>query len=608
MSQDQAQEVLATVVRNQPKKRGCLRGCLLYGGVGLLVFALPIWWFCLHTTPLRVSKETTYVLGPLTADGKRIDYFRAMEEWSYPPEMKTDENGYRLVVRACGDLNGRYERVYNETKTSYYLKKVDDVDSLHRLQVYEKLGLNPDVKPTLEFESPDAIFGKLVADNPRDEAIDQLAQNYWQREKRLGRLWWTFEDFPLLEEWLAENTAAIDLLGEAIRKPVFRMPLVRLDENQSMLEAPLMGGLQEMREWARAAQARATYRIGIGDLDGAIDDIITTFRLGRHAGRQGMMISALIGIAIEGVAASVGINENPAFPPSKEQIERLLREIDALPPRITPEEYLESERLFGLEVMQDVYWGRVSKYQGQPILQLNPIHWARAIDINIYLARINQAYDALRDGTFDENDYKVSWNPLPFLFVRSRTNRFADIRARIILPAMQGAREAWNRCECGTNMQRLTLAFLLYEKDHGGLPGGDWREAVKPYLGPEPEKYFRCPSRHLPEGETAYALLDRGDDAAASPHQILLVEVSRPQKLGEGNGRLPLEKARFWQKDPDRPQEQRPADFDGLGSTHTRCINVGYRSGAVQRLDETAKPEEVARLLDGPASEERPQK
>ncbi len=604
MSQDQAQEVLATVVRNQPKKRGCL----LYGGVGLLVFAFPIWWFCLHTTPLRVSKETTHVLGPLTADGKRIDYFRAMEEWSYPPEMKTDENGYRLIVRACGDLIERQEPVCDETGTGFHLKKVEDVNSLYRLQAYEKLGLDPNIEPTLKFESPDMVFGKLVRDNPQDETTNQLAQNYWQRESRLGRLWWTFEDFPLLEGWLAKNTAAIDLLGEAVRKPAFCIPLIRIEENQPIIQTSLPG-IQEMREWARAATARATYQVGIGDLDGAIDDTITLFRLGRHIGRQGTLISALVGIAIEGMGSSVGIGENPAFPPSKEQIERLLREIDALPPRITLAECMESERLFGLAMMQDMYWGNMPPFPGLSD-EAGPERWfplmSWTIDINIFLARANKVYDALIDGIFNEKMLDSSSNPLSLLFVRSRTNKIMDVLSNLFIPAMQAAREAWNRCECGTNMQRLTLALLLYEKDHSALPTGDWREAIKPYLGPESGQYFRCPSRHLPEGETTYALLDRGADSAASPHQILLVELARSQKLGEGNGRLPLEKARFWQKAPERPQEQCPADFDGLGSYHTRGINVGYRSGAVQRLDETTKPEEIAGLPDAPTSEERP--
>jgi len=141
MSQDQTIEIPDTAVANQPKKRGCWRGCFRGCLITVLVLALPVWWFCFHTTPLRVSKETTYVLGPMTSDGKRIDYFRAMEERFYPPEMTTDDNGYRLIVRACGDMVKR-ERHQFSHKPGEYLPPEELASEPYRLQVYEKLGLD----------------------------------------------------------------------------------------------------------------------------------------------------------------------------------------------------------------------------------------------------------------------------------------------------------------------------------------------------------------------------------------------------------------------------------------------------------------------------------
>jgi hypothetical protein len=58
----------------------------------------------------------------------------------------------------------------------------------------------------------------------------------------------------------------------------------------------------------------------------------------------------------------------------------------------------------------------------------------------------------------------------------------------------------------------------------------------------------------------------------ASPNQILLVEVMQPQKLGEGDGRIPYEK------------------IDGLGSYHPGGFMVGYRNGAVGWLSAITKP------------------
>ncbi|MDR0327250.1 MAG: DUF1559 domain-containing protein, partial [Planctomycetaceae bacterium] len=509
----EAQEVLVTAVKNQPKKRGCFCGCL----IAILILAFPFWWFCLHTTPLRVSKETTYVLGPMTSDGKRIDYFRAMEEQNYPPEMKTDDNGYRLIVRACGDMARRTKR--QSVSEVFFGKPTEELDpEPFRLQVYEKLGLDPNEEPTLKIESAYGHLKKYDEANPADD--EKQTHSYQFDRKRF----WTFDDFPELKDWLDENSAGLDLLGEAVRKPVFRIPYTRRDENASILERVLSGSEMVLcREWARAAQARVGYRRGIGDIDGAIDDIVTIHRLGRHVGRLGTLVYGLVGIAIEGMgSATTGIGNNPEFPPTKEQIERLMTEINALPPRVALNEVLLSERLFGLATWQDLYWSNDTWQEDglwgwwinkPPYACLYP-YLIRTVDLNTLLARTNKAYDAFdtSDRTLDgkplEEALKPSWNPLRYLTVRSRSKQIANGLNGALGFAVDAAQEAWRRCECADNMKRLTLALLLYEKEHGTLPEGDWREAVKPYLGDDAEKCFRCPShRNLADDETCYAMI-----------------------------------------------------------------------------------------------------
>ncbi len=97
-----------------PRKRlGCLGRFAKYGAVLLVLLALFVYWNFLRTPRLRISRETTYITQPLTSDGTRVDYFAALEQEVYPPEMKTDDNGYRLIVRALGAApDGREE---NET-------------------------------------------------------------------------------------------------------------------------------------------------------------------------------------------------------------------------------------------------------------------------------------------------------------------------------------------------------------------------------------------------------------------------------------------------------------------------------------------------------------
>ena len=89
---------------------------------------------------------------------------------------------------------------------------------------------------------------------------------------------------------------------------------------------------QYVRSFARALYARANYRIGTGDIDGAIDDIVACKRLGRHVGYDGIMVELLVGIAIEGIADSIGVAGSLEHPPTKEQLERLVNELNDLPP------------------------------------------------------------------------------------------------------------------------------------------------------------------------------------------------------------------------------------------------------------------------------------
>jgi hypothetical protein len=170
----------------------------------------------------------------------------------------------------------------------------------------------------------------------------------------------------------------------------------------------------------------------------------------------------------------------------------------------------------------------------------------------------------------------------------------------LMLPATGSTRYAEQRITCVSNMKRLTLALLLYEKEHGKLPEGDWREAIRPYLGANADEYFQCPSHKLAEGYTSYARISDVPNAVSSPMQILIVEVLQPQKLGVGDGRIPFDKATFWQKDETNPNVRRPEGFDGLGSYHWDGINASFRSGAVRFLGEHVP--ELRKLLDGTAT------
>ena len=543
-------------IPNPPKKRTWQYVCL----IAILLLGVMVWFNI--PTPLRISAETTYILGPMMPDGKRIDYFRAMEERFYPPEMKTDDNGYRILARALG------RKVWRRETTNPTLGELFSPAS-GWLQICEKLGLDPNEEPATSFkiESP-----RLLIDP---------SGKFWVPSMPF----WTFEDYPMLKDWLEENTEGIDLLAEAVRKPVFFIPFVH-DKDVPLFHTASSGAQQD---WAEAVHARAAYRLGIGDIDGAVDDIVTLHRLARHIGKQMTLLSWVLGGWIEDLGSGTGIGSNPKFSPTAEQIERLITELKALPPRQPLSEILEMERYQHLARLQYAHYHSKSRRYGGTLFARNR-HWL--MDINVIMETINKDIDKKCSGNLDIEERNCSWNPLPYLFIRSRTDRI--VRSMIDL-SLVGVQENRRSIECRGNMYILTLALLLYEKDHGTLPDGDWREAVRPYLGENSDKYFRCPSyRELAEGETTYAMIGGVPNPVASPNQILIVEVFQPQKLGEGEGRFPFDKAVFGNKRDD--------GFDGLGSRHAGGINVGLRSGAVIFTLEVTKPDELRQLFDGTAT------
>lgn len=577
-----ARELIEEAVKNQPAEKpgcrfGCLRGCVVF----FILAALPLYWFGCHSTSLRVARETTHVLGPMTSDGKRVDYFLAMEERFYPPEMKTDENGYRLIVRALGDpvktVRDPRQRITRTTQDA-------DPEPFHS-QVYEKLGLDPDVAPIFSLGIQDWGVNHYI-----DHRIGQLGLSDEERIRLSGELYqlfgkpWKPEEYPLMQDWINQAGPAIDLISQAVRKPVFRMPWVRIDENTPIHEAALLlGETQALREMARTLACRAYLRIGTGDLDGALDDITAIRSLGRHAGKQGTLVSALVGVAIEGTALSIGPGENPEAVPTKEQLERFQRQIQDLPPRTTLEETLELERYFSLAALQDIYWGNAPSVPGGPLPTRFMPFMKRTVDINLFMARANRFFDSLIDGSFDERSLVRRPNPLAMLSIRSRSVMIMDTLSALMIPSVRAGREAFHRIRCQENLHRLTLALLLYEKERGQMPPGDWREAIRPRLGEDAGRYFQCPSCSLPDKNVStYAMVrDSSGAVPQSSETPLLVELLTPMPFSEGDGSIAQGEAMRWM-----PQRA-PAGTDpikGVGSMHPNGMNASYRSGAVQFL------------------------
>ena len=368
-------------------------------GLPLLAFLLLWGWlYILWSTPappLVISKETTYVTGPLTEEGF-IDFFKALEQRFYPPELAADENGYRDFVRLFGIIG--YDR-----KPDYH--------EFYRLQLYEKLGLDPNILPTLTLpDIPRKIYEDFHEAN--GEKPDEPGVPAKWEETDIGKGHpWTLEQYPMLADWINEIDEPLDAIAVALRKPVFYFPLLQDSRSaqsgitllMSECAAQALEIYKFSREIVENFQARANYRIGQGDIDGAIDDTISIMRLVRHYTRAGGFLLYSFGSAFEAIARTIPVCANPEHPLTEQQIRRFLAELDALPARAPFAEAIEWERYTALSAIQFVMLGvgasRVeSSAKLQPFEQnAPPMLFTQVFDWNVAFRRMNEAFDAMHE-------------------------------------------------------------------------------------------------------------------------------------------------------------------------------------------------------------------
>jgi len=558
----------------------------------VLLVGILIYW-TLQSPALVISEETTRITGPLTARGE-IDFFKALEEKIYPPELATDDNGFRIFVRTFGDVGSTADNA--------------EYGEFYRLQKYEKLGLDPNIPPTLTFpREPLTII--------RDFCKAKGEEMPW-RQINLDRPW-TLEEYPMLADWIDGIDEPLDAIAEAIRKPIFMSPMYQSPESvesgipQFFIDM-LLPDVQTMRAMAKMFSARANYRIALGNIDGAIDDKLTIHRLGRQVMQKSLLVEHLVGISCEEIATAIPIGANPEHPLTEAQIRRLLAGLDALPPRFSLQDSFEIERYLALDAVQAIAEGREAFFRLLDRDEPSIFDWLfrlLPIDKNVAFRRVNEAYDFLQEPapreklrTMQETilkDSKPSESGRSILedysSASGRGKILADLIITLFVPNDVAAEETVHRSECADNMQRLALAILLYQLEHDEMPGENWAEQIQKYLGDGAfgegaEQYFSCPANPAASGETTYALVQCADTTSGHVGgSLMLVELTESVPFDRAivsideTLELAADRRKVWQNAPHTSK---------MGG-----MNVVYRNGAVRYLHSSTTEEEWLRLL-----------
>lgn len=580
----------------------------------LLVLSLAAAYICLfRRVPLQISRETTCITGPLKSDGLRVDYLAAWEQETYPKDIATDRNGYRLLVAHLGT--------------------VPHAPTWHAAQIFQKLGLSGEPRPDMTFEGPDDFLEAwLESDDCDDELVGALV-NSSQSGELLEELqeWlyrpWTLDELPMMAPWLEENGPALDLIVEVSQKPTFRIPLAEENEDRLLIEL-LLPEVQQARAFARGLSVRANHRIATGDIDGAIGDVLACKRYGRQVGHGSCLVQMLVGVAIEGIADAVGIAGSLEHPPARQQLQRLVDGLNDLPLAVEFEEAMRFERYMTLDYVQALAHGHAT-LDDWGITETVP----RGIgfDWNLVARRVNAYFDSIPNTSTTP---QLTWDWRAFASLRVRSEYVAER----ILGAWDIAQEVHWRRTCSDRMHGITLAMLLHQADHGTLPAActvdengnplhSWRVALLPYLGQQ-ELYdrirlderwdsqfnrqfhkeaiecYQCPSAELAAGETTYAVIV-GPDMPFEEGKAKTLDNFGPMST---NMILLVERAEAvcWM-DPESDVSQVAAEAGlnnegaAVASPHPGGVIAGFRNGGVRFVSEVVEEEQFKAMLRGTA-------
>jgi hypothetical protein len=435
------------------------------------------------------------------------------------------------------------------------------------------------------------------------------------------------------------------MLAEAVRQPAFCIPRTRESAEMPLFQMNIPE-LGMMRSYLKCFATRARYRIASGDIDGAMDDIISAARLGRRLEQAGTFSEHAIGYACEAVAFAIGPGSSLEHQPTAEQWQRFLNELNDLPARGPASAPQEIERLALLDAVQTLAAANgdmeaITSFE-PATRTMNEVLQRRdfALDWNVIMRRANENFSSILLGT-----HPAAPEPEVFQEFMSRGERsslLADLFTSQYVPAIDQFHEIRHRTECKENLLRITVAMLLYEKEHGalppaytvdeqGLPLHSWRVLLLPYLGydelyaqlrldepwdsPHNQAFqatdvpvFQCPSAGLVAGMTEYSVVE-GETCA-----VFGSEGQRLDVFGEHSAAMILVVERV---DPvcwmDPTQEltfaeaclgiNRDGVGTGLGSHHTSGMHIGLRSGGIRFISQNIDRQDIPALLEGTMQE-----
>jgi len=274
-----------------------------------------------HRGKFTISRETTYVTGPLDRDGY-IDYAAALNE-RLAKGVTPENNANVLLWKAIGP--------HPEGATM-------------PPEFFKLMG----IKAPSEKGDYFINLGDYIKDHLKIDPKGKEAEEIWKQLEKCTWKPWRKEEYPKLASWINANEKQLALVVEASKRSHYFSPLVPPNsENGSLgLIRVQLPGVQKQRGIATLLVTRAMQRAGQRKEDLAWEDLLACHRLGRLIEGGSTLIETLVGIAIEGVAAQGEWAFLGGIDLDAKEIESCLHDLQKLPPLPSLAEHLDLAQRF----------------------------------------------------------------------------------------------------------------------------------------------------------------------------------------------------------------------------------------------------------------------
>ncbi|MGI6402520.1 MAG: DUF1559 domain-containing protein [Thermoguttaceae bacterium] len=437
-----------------------------------------------------------------------VDYKTVYDEAQAKAYLPAEENGFRMLLAASGPkCLGREELgwkvPWEEFPTNKDTKDFFEDPWTPLCKFYE---LDPTAKPTAldrlsladylvkygvkgDETSPNA--GKPVEENPYPPVEEgEYWENYqklygvigsdesWNVIRQLEAAPWTAEEFPVAARWIKENADYYDLVSRAVREPKFG-GLRQISEDYDMIS--IDSCYRYLRELSNMLKLRANYRLGAGDVAGALDDFESTTLLMDAIFRDetAELIPVLIGVAAGEDALSMPLEVADRARPTVDECRRVVELVskytreEAWEQRI--QQSVKNEQFFVLnQIALLLRQHRRSKLSALFPLCMSPVDDEKVIRNTCkiweeYAAGVAQCDEITRrpHERVAPKDYGFFELTKKYLFLNET---FAEIYTDLFNPKLGNFAGGLHRFEALARLKQIAAAILAYEADHGTFP------------------------------------------------------------------------------------------------------------------------------------------